>query len=229
LTFRDDQTGEEYVEYIEPLVSHLRFPLVKCTAYQPIPDPKYPDPYLWHSIIFKGYVIPPPPGLRVNKKWYFDAGASDWNNGHRGSSLVYFHDMWLRHGHVFDGIYAYEIGTTVEDFYETTPVQLKERVHYQQCAVVSSPEEEVLGEKPFLPAVIKRVASAPDYVLFKLDIDMPNIEQGTIDFILNDPNNFIDEIAWEHHSKYLMDSATLMLVLHASASHIQLLYHCSHR
>jgi hypothetical protein len=97
---------------------------------------------------------------------------------------------------------------------------LTDQVHYQQCSVVSSPEEEVPGEKPFLPSVIKKEATAADYVLFKLDIDQPNIEHGTIDFILNDPNNFIDEIAFEHHGKYLMGLATLMLVLHASASHI---------
>jgi hypothetical protein len=28
--FLDEVTGKEYVEYIEPLVSHLRFPLAKC-------------------------------------------------------------------------------------------------------------------------------------------------------------------------------------------------------
>jgi hypothetical protein len=224
LIFRDDQTGEEYVEYIEPLVSHLRFPLCKCATYQPA-GPRYH----WHSIIFKGYVIPPPPDLRVRQKLYFDAGASDWTDEKIGSSLKYFHDMWLRYGHVFDQIFAYEFGTTAEDFYKTVPEHVKDHVHYLQCAVVSSPEEDVPGEKPFLPTVIKKEATAADYVLFKLDIDQPNVEHGTIDFILNDPNNFIDEIAFEHHSKYLMDLATLMLFLHASASHIQFLYHCSQR
>ena len=29
-TFKDEETGEEYAEYIEPLVSHLRFPLTHC-------------------------------------------------------------------------------------------------------------------------------------------------------------------------------------------------------
>jgi hypothetical protein len=214
LIFRDDQTGEEYIEYIEPLVSHLRFPLCKCATYQPAGHAGYH----WYPIMFKGYVIPPPPGLELRRKFYFDAGASDWSHGHTGSSLKYFHDMWLRYGHVFDGIFAYEIGTTAEDFYKTVPLHLKGRVHYQQCAVVSSPEEEVPGEKPFLPSVIKKEATAADYVLFKLDIDMPNIEHGTIDFILNDPNNFIDEIVWEHHSKYLMDLKTLMLVLHVGST-----------
>jgi hypothetical protein len=145
-------------------------------------------------------VIPPPPDLRVRQKLYFDAGASEWNHGNTGSSLKYFHDMWLRYGHVFNEIFAYERGTTAEDFYKQVPENLRDHVHYQQCSVVSSPEEEVPDEKPFLPSVIKKEATAADYVLFKLDID---------------------EIAFEHHGKYLMDLATLMLFLHASASHIQ--------
>jgi hypothetical protein len=203
MIFRDEVTGEEYAEYIEPLVSHLRFPLCKCATFEPHLDGRYH----WHSIIFKGYILPPPPGLKTRKKYYFDAGASDWNHGTSGSSLKYFHDFWGRSGHVFDEIFAYEYGTSSEDFYKTVPEHLKDHVHYQQCAVVSSPEEEKPGVEPFLPAVIKREATPADYVVFKLDIDQPNIEHGTIDYILNDPNNFIDEIAWEHHisGNYLME------------------------
>lgn len=29
-TYRNEETGEEYSEYIEPLMSHLRFPIAKC-------------------------------------------------------------------------------------------------------------------------------------------------------------------------------------------------------
>ena len=196
MIFRDDQTGEHYTEYTFPLVSHLRFPLCKCANFLPIGDNRYH----WHSIIFKGYILPPPPALKVRQKYYFDAGASNWSD--EVSSLKYFHDMWLRSGHIFDKIFAYEYGTTVQDFYKGVPDFVKDRVHYQQCAVVSSPEEEKLGFEPFLPSVIKRQATAADYVLFKLDIDQPNVEHGTIDYILNDPNNFIDKIAFEHHGEY---------------------------
>jgi hypothetical protein len=206
MVFRDDQSGEEYTEYIEPLVSHLRFPLCKCANFIPIGN----DRYHWHSIIFKGYIIPPPPTLKVGKKYYFDAGASTWNHGHTGSSLKYFHDMWSRSGHVFDDIFAFEYGTAVEEFYKSVPENVKDHVHYQQCAVVSSPEEEKLGIEPFLPSVIKREATAADYVLFKLDIDQPKVEHGSINFILNDPNNFIDEIAFEHHSEYFAHPHALL-------------------
>lgn len=168
--------------------------------------------YHCHSIIFKGYVIPPPPNMRVNRKLYFDVGASDWNHGDTGSALKSFNDMWVRFRLRWDEIYAYEYGTTPEYFISTVPEEPKNHLHYQQCAVVSTPQEEVLGEKPFLPALIKREASAADYVLFKLDIDQPVIEHGTIDFILNDPDNFIDEIAWEHHSKFDIAPTSSLMV-----------------
>ena len=199
MVFRDDKTGEQYTEYIEPLVSHLRFPLCKCATFSPIVND---HSYHWHSITFKGYIIPPPPSLKVGKKYLFDAGASRWSDAI--SSLRFFYDTWKRSGHVFDEIFAYEYGTTVEDFYKGVPDFVKDHVHYQQCAVVSTPEEEKPGIEPFLPSAIKKEATAADYVFFKLDIDQPKVEHGTIDFILNDPNNFIDEIAFEHHSEYLV-------------------------
>lgn len=200
MIFRDDLTGEVYTEYIEPLVSHLRFPLCKCADFVPIND----DRYHWHSIMFRGYIIPPPPALKVRQKFFFDAGASTWTHQHIGSSLKYFHDMWLRSGHVFDQIFAYEFRTPAEEFYKTVPQNLQDHVHYLQCAVVSSPEEEKRGVSPFLPSVIKREATAADYVLFKLDIDSPKVEHGSIDFILDDPNNIVDEIAFEHHGESLL-------------------------
>ena len=197
MTFHDWQSQTDYVEYIEPLVSHLRFPLCKCFKHHPYGDRRYH----WHGIIFKGYIIPPPPTLKARKRYYFDAGASDWNHGDTGSSLKYFHQMWNRSGITFDEIYAFEGGTSSDDFYKTVPDDMKSRVHYQQCMVVSSPEEEKVETEPFIPSVIKRIATGADYVLFKLDIDQPDVEHGNIDFILKDGNNFVDEVAWEHHSK----------------------------
>jgi hypothetical protein len=206
MVFRDDKTGEHYIEYIEPLVSHLRFPLSKCADFIPIGDNRYH----WHSILFKGYIIPPPPALKVSQKYYFDAGATNWSD--EVSSLRYFHDMWKRSGHVFDEIFAYDTGKSVDDFYNGVPEHIKNHVHYQQCNVASKPEEDKADIEPFIPSVIKRHATAADYVLFKLDIDQPNVEHGTIDFILNDPNNFIDEIAFEHHGEYFAQSKHLISI-----------------
>ena len=79
--FFDEEANEEYVEYIEPLVSHLRFPLAKCI--DSVPDkPEYKH----HYTTFRGYVIPPP-GIRNDNALYFDAGASSWEKGSGGPSL----------------------------------------------------------------------------------------------------------------------------------------------
>jgi len=46
------------------------------------------------------------------------------------------------------------------------------------------------------------MAKKSDYVLFKLDIDSGPVEQGTVDFLLDDANDeieYIDEFLWEHH------------------------------
>ena len=104
-----------------------------------------------------------------------------------------------------DQIYAYKMTTTVDDFYQTVPKEYKPRVHYQQCAVASHPNEDT-PESPFLPNVIKRKANAQGYVLFKLDIDSPKVKDGTIDYVINDPDNIVDKVAWEHHigGNYLM-------------------------
>jgi hypothetical protein len=126
--------------------------------------------------------------------------------------------MWLRSGHVFDQIFAYEFRTPVEEFYKTVPPELQDHVHYLQCAVVSSPEEEKPGVSPFLPSVMKREATAADYVLFKLDIDSPKVEHGSIDFILNDPNNIVDEIAFEHHGESSVAHTPLSPIAHTMAS-----------
>jgi len=201
-TFLDEHTGEEYVEYIEPLVSHLRFPL--CHCIDPIPNT---PSYKYHYTTFRGWLIPPPPRTtrNHNQALYFDAGASSWSAGSGGPSLKYFYNIWERSGIEFDDIYAFEMTTPVDSFYESVPFYHRGYTHYQQCAVSSKPEDDS-AETPFIPNMIKRMATKEDYVLFKLDIDSPSVENGNIDFVLSDENNYIDELIWEHHisGNYLM-------------------------
>jgi len=199
--FLDETTGEEYTEYIEPLVSHLRFPLSKCEEDK---TSKWHDILYSRGLEYRGYVIPPV-GVRNKRKLYFDAGASNWSKVSKGSSLQYFYHMWKRQGIEWDHIYAYEMMTTPDDFFNTVPEEHKDLVTYQQCAVSSAPEEDS-GDHPFLPYEIRRKANADDYVLFKLDIDSYGIEVGTIEHIINDPTSFVDEVVFEHHvsGNYLM-------------------------
>mmetsp|Transcript_3956 Transcript_3956/g.5709 ORF Transcript_3956/g.5709 Transcript_3956/m.5709 type:complete len:453 (-) Transcript_3956:75-1433(-) len=202
--FLDETTGEEYTEYIEPLVSHLRFPLSKCGRESK--KHRWYDLAYYRGLEYRGYVIPPA-GVRNKRKLYFDAGASNWSKDKdHGSSLQYFYKMWKRQGIAWDHIFAYEMSTTPTDFFETVPEEHRDLITYQQCAVTSTPEEDDSDKHPFLPYEIQRKANPEDYVLFKLDIDSHLVEANTIEHILNDPNNFIDEIAFEHHvsGNYLM-------------------------
>ena len=191
--FLDETTGSEYIEYIEPLVAALRHPLAHCEKFK------------IRFSLFRGYILPPPTRPLARKYFYFDAGASSWNSGAGGPSLSSFWDMWGRQGIDFDHVYAYELATPRANFTMTVPERQKSKITYQQCAVSSSVTVDT-DDQPFLPKLIKRIASKDDYVLFKLDIDSPDVEAGNIDYILQDEDNGIDEVAWEHHvdGNYLM-------------------------
>lgn len=196
--FLDETKDETYEEYMEPLVAALRHPLAHCTKFKV------------RLSLTRSYVIPPP-ATRAQHHYYFDAGASSWGVGAGGPSLPFFWDTWSKQGIHFDQVHAFEMTTPASEFYATVPDHLRPSddkgiVHYQQCAVSSHAALDT-SDEPFLPKLIKRtVTNRDDYVLFKLDIDSPDIEAGNIDFILQDEENFIDEIAWEHHvnGNYLM-------------------------
>jgi len=214
--YKNEVTGESYAEYIEPLVSHLRWPLAHC-----FDDPNVDaETYKYHGSFFRGWIVPPPPtNQKPGKKYLFDAGASDWNRGAGGPSLNYFTKKWSVQGFDFDSVNAYEMVTDPETFYESVPLEYRGKAHYQKCAVSSQPEDHS-KDHPFLPIVIKETTTEDDYVLFKLDIDSPQVESGNIDYILRELKNIninsgtdsttkqlhIDELFWEHHisGNYLM-------------------------
>jgi hypothetical protein len=199
--FQDESTDEEYYEYIEPLVSHLRFPLAKCLSMAEQEEHKY------LLTTFKGWIIPPPPQTRTNRVLYFDIGSSSWNSTTGGGPAVkYFTPVWERQSIEFDEVYAFDADTPIAKFYQEYPDHMHAKVHYQQCTVSGS-QEEGSDLHPFVPNLIHRVARPDDYVLLKLDIDMPDVERAIIDFILQDPESRITELVWEHHisGNYLME------------------------
>lgn len=198
--FEDERTGEQYTEYIEPLVSHLRFPLCRCTEYKAEPN----STATYRDFLFRGWIIPPQL-TRKERAYYFDAGASEWNGGLGGPSLSYFHALWNRSGVVFDETHAFEAETEPSKFQRSVPRELQDQVFYRKCFVSSSVEEET-NDSPFIPRMILNKTRENDYVLFKLDIDSPGVENGSIEFILSHPNPQVDELFWEHHAvgNYLM-------------------------
>jgi hypothetical protein len=198
--FLDETNGQEYVEYIEPLVSHLRFALAKCLATDTAEHKN-------QFTTFHGWLIPPPPDISRNRALYFDVGSSSWNSlAAGGPALKYFSSVWSRQSIDFDEIYAFDSRITVDTFYQEFPshMHITASVHYQQCAVSSPPGND---QHPFVPNLIHRVAEPDDYVLFKLDTDSPAVERDIIEFILQDADSRITELVWEHHisGNYLME------------------------
>lgn len=197
--FYDEVTNEHYIEYIEPLISHLRFPLSKC-----ITPPEGKDKFKYHDTTFRGWLIPPPPVVRGERAVYIDAGATAWDT--ENSSLQFFTNFWKRSGVVFDETFAFQSQTPSEAFYKSLPKEHHSTTHYRQCSISTRAEDGTM-EHPFLPVFIDVNTSYNDYVLFVLDVTSPELEIGNIEFILNDPNTRVDEIVWEHHiqGNYLME------------------------
>ena len=174
-------------EYIEPLVSHLRHPLARCS---------FGDTFLTD----RSYVLPGNPGR--SKTFLFDAGASHWSQGAGGPSLSYFASVWKRYGFNWAHIEGWEGGTTMTKFYATVPQEWRSRTHFHQKWISTSPNKQ-----PFVPDIIRSVASKEDYVVFKLDIDSKSVETSIVEYMLSHPDaiSYIDEFVWEHHvNNYLM-------------------------
>ena len=207
--FQNETTGEIIVDYIEPLVSHLRHPISCCEHM-----------YTYGSNIMGGstqqqcgrmngfytsrgqYLAPSTKRIHEKaRKFYFDAGASHWSKGKGGPSLPFFTRVWKRQGIVWDHIYAFEGRTTKDAFDATVPKEWSEQVHYQQTWVRSKPDDTSMSG-PFLPDFIKNLTHKEDYVLFKLDIDSPGVEEGNIEYLLDEKNDileYIDEFLYEFH------------------------------
>jgi len=107
--FLDENTGNVYSEYIEPLVSHLRHPIAICPSLPVFPAHSN---LLRVFMVSQSFFVPvPPAGGTFPKAYYFDAGASSWNSGAGGPSLSYFTEVWKRHGIDFDIIEAWALCT----------------------------------------------------------------------------------------------------------------------
>lgn len=213
--FQQQSDGAIHVEYIEPLVGVLRHPLACCEhtyRYNASVMGGNHGPFnesnnKCHNNglhVSRGHYIPPNQTLSSTQKaYYFDAGASHWNKGKGGPSLSFFHHVWDRQGMPFDSIYAFEAKTPNATFYESIPSQYRSMVHYKQTYVRSSPDGDT---GPFLPHEIRKLTKKDDYVLFKLDIDSPGVEEGNIDYLLSsesDIMDYVDEFFYEFHSDEL--------------------------
>ena len=186
--YRDNCTGLEKLVPIEPLTSFLRHPLAIC-----IPGEA--------DLIFdKSFLLIPfaeEIGAKQSYKWLFDAGASTYDTGLGGASQSWFVNTYRSRGYEFDRIIGWEAAPTEpERQWSTVPADVKRKTSWYNIPATT----EVGGADNPL-TFIKELTRPEDYVVFKLDIDAPDVEVSLVKQILSDPELWalIDDFFFEHH------------------------------
>jgi hypothetical protein len=198
--FLDETTGEVYEEFIEPLVSHLRFPLAQClnnnNNNNDIQDQVSAEGLAW----FSGYVMPPPSLSRFGRKFYIDVGGDRWQRLH------YVARTWERQdGGEWDSIYSFANQVQESTFFRKMPDSVRDKLERQDAVVTTEPTDKD-GEQ-FLPDFIQKETNDDDYVLLKLDKGDPATKEAIVHYLLDHVGEVhVDELIWQHNLErnYLM-------------------------
>jgi len=224
-------TGERRVQLIEPLVGILRDPLTICPRPPRVQDEDYMafdsgegpvqskrhlligpaapwsdtpgDPDSWHIGGFTPWMTDPAGRGDCARPQTFlvDMGASlydEWNGDPASASTSWFVDRFKRQRQAFDWIVAFEVDKhTPEEIYRHVPDDVLPHYIYFNRGVEKSP----IGRwNPW--RILEGMGVTPrDYVVAKLDIDVPDIEDAIIEQVLDDPKvaSVVDEMFFEQH------------------------------
>jgi hypothetical protein len=224
-------TGERRVQLIEPLVGLLRDPLTICSqpatekGKSPIsfdfgedavqskrhlligPASSWTghpeDPKSWRIGGFEpwGMDASKCSELRVRQNVLVDIGASlygVWNGNSSAVGAIWFVDRYQRQHLNFDKIISYEIEKhDPDDIYKNVPQDILPRYFYFNQGVEAAPNGKW---NPW--RMLQGMGATPnDYVVVKLDIDFPDIENPLVDQLLNNSRTglLVDEVFFEHH------------------------------
>mmetsp|Transcript_26310 Transcript_26310/g.43936 ORF Transcript_26310/g.43936 Transcript_26310/m.43936 type:complete len:481 (+) Transcript_26310:104-1546(+) len=195
LVYFDEFADEEYVEYIEPLVAQLRFPLTECLTKKKMPL----------LAEFASYVIPPPNFDRVNGRTIlYDLGSPDW------SRMEYVVEEWLAHGTDFKYMISYSTTKDQESdaFLQTIPDQHAEKIFRHYLPLADHPVDNPKTQGLFIPDKIKDMAAPDDYILLKLDKGDGSLKQKLVQYLLDNDDVHVDELLWEIDASgnYVMES-----------------------
>jgi hypothetical protein len=226
-----EDTGRRRVQLIEPLVGILRDPLTICDRPPGVTDDDYyaydlaegpvqskrhlligpaapwtdtpEDPASWRIGGFAPWADasanpgPSCPGRSV----LLDMGASlydEWHCDPFAASTIWFVDRFKRRRLVFDWIVAFEIEKyDPEEIYRRVPDDVLPHYVYFNRGIEKAPDGRW---NPW--RILRAMGFAPDdYVVAKLDIDEPEIEDAIIRQLLDDPRllSLVDEMFFEHH------------------------------
>lgn len=194
-------TENAEVEGAFPGLQSKRHLLMAASAPMRLKKPQESSYGPWATVSQLG--MPNLPSLAViqqRKVILFDLGAAlflEWpNSPNAGSTAWFVQQFHHKRGIKFTHIFAYEIELHApQDVWDQVPEGLMASYHYINVGVSS--------EGKYNPwAMLRVVASPEDYVVIKLDVDSPRIENALVDQLLADPQllSLVDEMTYEHHT-----------------------------
>ena len=176
--------------YLEPLVSFLRHPLALCVENNTA------------GLLDKSYLLVPHVEEVTHAgsyKWLFDAGASTYNEGAGGASQSWFVETYRARGIEFDRIIGWEAAKTDPKIqWGDIPADIKRKTSWYNI-----PASATVGHADNPLTFIKALTKPEDFVVFKLDIDTPEVEIPLVQQLMNDTelHTLVDEFYFEHHVK----------------------------
>eukprot|EP00240_Pyramimonas_obovata_P006431 CAMPEP_0118929802 /NCGR_PEP_ID=MMETSP1169-20130426/6696_1 /TAXON_ID=36882 /ORGANISM="Pyramimonas obovata, Strain CCMP722" /LENGTH=306 /DNA_ID=CAMNT_0006872057 /DNA_START=330 /DNA_END=1251 /DNA_ORIENTATION=- len=179
---------------IEPLVGLLRHPLALCfpTRGDHVLNKDYMIAYFRDEWENSTCNVDP-----KGRNFFFDLGASTYLTGGGGASLSWFIDEYRNRGIQFDRVIAWEAKVQPPlQIFADFPNEVLARLSYFNVPV--SPRE---GDPHHPLSMLRLLCRQQDFVVLKIDIDMPTIEEALVGQILADHSlsALIDEIYFEHH------------------------------
>lgn len=195
--------------YIEPLVGLLRHPGL-CAAFEKEGETSarahvthmFEKDYMvvdgWAAHKDDAFIAPKErrsirPGQMMS--WYFDLGASFWNEGLGGASQDWFYETYKHYCIDFDRFNMWESGKS-KGALGRIPAEVLPR--YQWFPLPASPDKD--SKYNPLNHVMAETTD-DDFVMVKIDIDHPETELKLIEQIIESPtlHRRIDELYFEHH------------------------------
>jgi hypothetical protein len=225
------ETGQQRVQLIEPLVGIVRDPLTICPRPKGVPYDVYEsfgvgegiyqskrqfliasaapwsdspdDPKSWRLGNFEPLALDGSARQhgRARQNILIDMGAStfsSWAGDTSSVGALWFVDRYKRHALTFDWVISYEIQKyDPNEIFGTVPADLLPHYVYYNQGVEKDPNGKW---NPW--RMLKEMGARPnDYIVIKLDIDAPDIENALVQQVMEDPGliSIIDEMFYEHH------------------------------
>jgi hypothetical protein len=193
-----DCGGQRHVDvsWIEPLSHGLRHPNSLCKRGASLTDKDY------LLLSFAGDAANSRGRCRNRRcqAIYMDLGASTWTTGAGGPSQSWFYEAYQQHGITFDRMLLWEArAMPPQEIFQPLPKELWHK--YQYFNMPASPN---LTDPSSPLRMLKTIAQPNDFVVLKVDIDSPHIENQIIEAILRDPEliALVDELFYEYHVNF---------------------------